>query len=200
MNFLKSLDKPFYWLSEADNGIYDAMNKGVTKAKGQWLYFLGCDDELYSKGTLMNVFLNLDKSIDVILGMIKYDFNKKDSLVIKRHNGIFKSNWSNFMWIKNTVHHQSIFYNKEIFKNLSYSLNYEILSDYYLNLELLKKGVDTKSLNSIIAICGTNGISKNYEWTLYQEEVDFKTKLSSIVYKPIFFIITGMKYIYKKYF
>lgn len=200
VNFLKTLEKPFYWLSDSDNGIYDAMNKGILKAKGEWIYFLGCDDKLYAKDTLMKVSLNLDNSIDIFLGQIKYDFNTNDSVAIKRNDGIFKSSWSNYMWIKNTVHHQSVFYNKEIFKNISYSLKYKILSDYYLNLKLQLKGVSVKSMNLIVALCGTKGVSKNYGLNLYKEEVDLKTKLSTIVFKPIFIIISTVKYIFKKCF
>lgn len=200
MSFLKTLDKPYYWLSENDIGIYDAMNKGILKAKGEWIYFLGCDDELYAEDTLKKVSLNLDNNIDIFLGQIKYDFNGSDSVVIKRNDGIFKSSLSNFIWIKNTVHHQSVFYNKEIFKNLSYPLEYKILSDYYLNLKLQIKGVSVKSMNSIVALCGTKGVSKNYLWNLYQEEVELKTKLSSVIFKPFFIIISIVKYIFKKSF
>lgn len=42
--------------SEPDNGIYDAMNKGINKANGEWLYFLGSDDCLFSKDVLSNIF------------------------------------------------------------------------------------------------------------------------------------------------
>lgn len=200
VSFLKTLDKPYYWISENDIGIYDAMNKGILKAKGEWIYFLGCDDELYAEDTLKKVYLNLDNNIDIFLGQIKYDFNASDSVVLKRNDGIFTSSWSNFIWIKNTVHHQSVFYNKEIFKNLSYPLEYKILSDYYLNLKLKIKGVSVKSTNSIVALCGTKGVSKNYLWKLYEEEVALKTKLSSVIFKPFFFIISIVKYILKKSF
>ena len=33
-----------YWISETDQGIFDAMNKGIQKSTGDWLYFIGCDD------------------------------------------------------------------------------------------------------------------------------------------------------------
>src|ERR1700722_16529958 len=42
-------------ISELDNGIYDAMNKGIDRAKGDWLYFLGSDDRLYNDTVLEDV-------------------------------------------------------------------------------------------------------------------------------------------------
>ena len=43
-----------YMISEKDNGIYDAMNKGIEVSKGKWLLFLGCDDIIYNENTLKN--------------------------------------------------------------------------------------------------------------------------------------------------
>ena len=48
-NFVK-LDSRFRYISESDNGIYDAFNKGWQKAKGKWIYYLGSDDWLEEDG------------------------------------------------------------------------------------------------------------------------------------------------------
>lgn len=49
-------DKISYWVSEKDSGIYNAQNKGIKQAKGEYLYFLNSGDALYEKDTLEKVF------------------------------------------------------------------------------------------------------------------------------------------------
>ena len=51
-SYLDTLESPFFYLSEKDQGIYDAMNKGISMAKGEWLYFLGAGDLLDNENIL----------------------------------------------------------------------------------------------------------------------------------------------------
>ena len=54
--------------SEPDKGIYDAMNKGIDKSRGEWLYFLGSDDYLFNSHSLEDVFKNDIEKYDVVYG------------------------------------------------------------------------------------------------------------------------------------
>lgn len=201
IEFLKNLEKPFNWISKSDKGIYDAMNHGIKKSNGKWLYFLGSDDKFFEETTLESIFKNkYDTSVKIIIGSIKYNTNHKDSFLLKKNEGVFKSSWSNKIWIKNTIHHQSIFYRKEIFENRLYDLNYSLLADYDLNLHLYKIKTKVCLLNRIIAITGTQGVSKQNNWNIYKEEIKIKENLYSSYFKPVFVIIAISKYALKKLF
>lgn len=194
---METLQKPFNWISEKDKGIYDAMNKGLLRAKGEWLYFIGADDTLFSDVTLNDIFKNQVKDdVDIIMGMIKYNFKENDSHFLKKNNGIFISSLSNMLWIKNTIHHQSVFYKRKSFSK--YSLKYHILSDYHLNLKFLQNKMKEKRIENVIATCGTEGISKKYSWNMYLEEIALKIDITSIALGPLFFVIVVIKYFAKK--
>tara|TARA_R110001583_G_scaffold145096_1_gene297077 strand:+ start:15039 stop:15575 length:537 start_codon:yes stop_codon:yes gene_type:complete len=175
------------------------MNKGIGLAKGKWLYFLGSDDKIYKEVTLKEIFeQKIEGQTKLLLGKIKYNFKETDSFFLKKNKGIVISSWSQKIWFKNTLHHQAIFYHRDLFINLKYLLRYNILADYALNLTLYKKGVEVQLLNKIIAVCDTNGLSKNYTWQLYKEEIHLKTTLSTILLKPFFYVLVLIKFIVKK--
>jgi len=174
------------------------MNKGISLSRGKWLYFLGSDDSLKDDTTLENIAIELQSNFDVVSGKIQYLFTNSDSRQIKKRNGIFSSKWSKKLWIKNTVHHQATFYKRELFDENQYNTNYKVLADYEINLRLFKNKKRVKTIPNIIAFCNSKGISKNYNWSLYKEEIKFKTKLSSKLLWPLFFKIALLKFLFKK--
>ena len=199
LEYLQTLEKPFYWISEPDKGVYDAMNKGISLAKGEWLCFLGADDQLFNKTTLATIFSRpITDQPKILIGKIKYDWKEKDSVFIKRKDGLVTSSWSKKLWIKNVLHHQSLFYRKELFATRKYSLKYKILADYAFNLHLYKKRIKIRIVDETIAVCGTEGLSKKYNWNLYKEEIELKTGESSLLLKPLFFFIAFVKYLLKR--
>ena len=199
IEYLQSLSAPFYWSSHTDKGIYDAMNKGIEKSNGQWLYFLGSDDLFYEKSTLKNIFnQKVSEDISLLIGNVKYDYTLDDSMLIKKNQGLFESSWSIKLWFKNSLHHQGVFYRRRLFNTRKYNIDYKILADYDFNLELFKRREKVLLVDQIIALSKTEGISKNYNWALYKEEIDLKTKQSSFVLKPLFYTIGFSKYLLKK--
>lgn len=197
-NYLKELKEPFFYQTKNDKGIYDAMNNGVDLAKGEWFYFLGAGDILYNNNVLNEVFTNgIDTNISLISGRIIYE-GSNQPFVFSKTKKVKNVHWSERMWLTNGLHHQGTFYKKELFKNDGYNLNYKILSDYHFNLKLWKNGVQCHILDGIISKCNSDGVSKIGNWQLYQEEINLKTDLSSVVLRPIFYIIALTKFLSRK--
>lgn len=143
----------YKWISESDKGIYDAMNKGIKLASGEWLNFMNAGDRFYSSKVLENIFNNRIEINDKILVYgFKYQKNKAvNTLPISAlRNGLIMAN------------HQSMFFNKRILgKELIYDLKYHIYGDYELvNRLYLKFGQQKfKYLDLAIAIYEGGGIS-----------------------------------------
>lgn len=196
--FLETLKPPFFWTIEKDEGVYDAINKGIDKAKGSWLYFMGSDDQFFNSNVLASVFENpIDENVELIIGSIKYDIEGKAARHLNKDIDIRKSNWSSKLWLTNSVHHQGVFYKHTLFEQRRYSLKYKILSDYDINLKLFREGKTVKIIDHVIAFCGAEGLSKNYNWSMYKEEVQLKTAQSSIILKPVFYMLSALKYLIK---
>jgi putative colanic acid biosynthesis glycosyltransferase len=185
--YLSKLEAPFFYQSKTDKGIYDAMNKGISLSKGEWFYFLGAGDLLEDENILNVVSKKLNINLDILYGNIRYDTTK------------FKSKFSGLLWIKNTLHHQSVFYNKKLFTQINYEISYKVLADYDFNLTLYCKNINAEKIDAIIANCDKEGISKDYNWSLYREEIKLKSTCTNSVFYPLFFLLVAFKFFLRRY-
>ena len=197
--YLKSLKAPFFYLSEPDQGVYEAMNKGIARSKGEWLYFLGSDDQLFDNEVLESIFNKpIVSKAKIIIGKVQYDLKNNKAVYTHNKEGLVNSRWSKLIWFKNVLHHQAAFYHCSLFKQLRYSLDYKFLADHALNLHLFKQKTPVHFNDKLIALCGAEGKTKNFTWAMYREEVDLKVKASSILFKPLFMLLAIAKYLFKK--
>ena len=196
--YLKTLSAPFFWISEKDSGIYDAMNKGIEKSKGDWLYFLGSGDELANASVLQKISTQLGETESSLLsGKILYQ-GDTNPFIYSNSKRIKKPSWNAFMWIRNGLHHQGTFYKKQLFENRNYSLDYHIFADYFFNLYLYKKKIKCFLSDELIAKCTSDGVSKSGNWNIYKEEILLKTALTSILLKPFFYLMVVVKFCIRK--
>lgn len=111
-----------------DQGVYDAMNRGVDLATGSWLLFLGADDTLYEADTLARVaaFIGEHEPSDLVYGDVVM---RSTSF---RYGGAFDLDRLLF---KRNICHQSIFYRRELFASIGpYNLRYRVLADWDFNI------------------------------------------------------------------
>lgn len=120
----KYADKIAYWKSEPDNGIYDAMNKGIAAATGDWIYFLGAGDIMLN--AIANVATYLTDKNTVYYG----DVYRMD--LLRLYDGKFSS----FRLAVNNICHQAIFYPAAALKKYQFDTKYKIQADHHLNMVL----------------------------------------------------------------
>lgn len=141
-------------LSEPDAGIYDAMNKGIALAKGDWIYFLGCDDIFSTKSTLSNIFsLSKYDEYDVVYG----------SVLFLHANKIYDGEFDHEKMCNRSICHQSIFYRRALFQKYGdFSTEYKTASDYIFNLKLFCLDIRKwHFVNETVAIYNETGTSKS---------------------------------------
>ena len=128
--------------SGKDAGVYDAMNKGIRSAKGEWLYFLGADDRLHDPQVLEKTsrFFHHQPDRHLVYGDV---IMRSDS---RRYDGRFDLNK---LLLQRNICHQAIFYRRTVFNQVGhYNLRYRIWADWDLNIrcfqhpELLHKHLD----------------------------------------------------------
>ena len=136
--------------SEPDKGIYDAMNKGIGKARGEWLYFLGSDDWLLNDNVLHDVFAQDTDSYDVVYGEVEAPH------LASNHSG----EWT-LQTIDRNRCHQAILYRRQVIRRLGgYNTKYKIWADYDLNLKwFFDRKVKKKHIPTVIAHYAEGGYS-----------------------------------------
>lgn len=133
-----------YWISEPDAGIYDAMNKAINLARGQFIYHLNIGDRLLRIPGLLDE--PVPEDVICIAGVVQTSAN---SLHIPSAGVALR--------FHNTLHHQGCFYRKTL--DLRYDLRYKVFSDFDLNQRLLCSGRRIVLCSDVVAVHDAGGIS-----------------------------------------
>jgi len=165
-----------YWISERDGGVYDAINKGIQRATGDWIYILGSDDALASTDVFETVASHLIQPASLVFGSAR-NVNIKQSLVPEVHISSMRA----LIYLKNTLHQQSVFYRRSLFEKHFFDTTLKVLADYDFHLHLFLQGERGKHLDLVIAECEASGLSKQFKWSLYREEFRLKRTRMGLV-------------------
>lgn len=199
LEIIKSFDKKFKkkkisfkWISEKDKGIYDAFNKGVLKATGKWISFIGSDD-FYLLDALENYskeIFKIKQEVDLVYSNVKVEDKK-----------IISNIWTWKVFRKKmNIAHVGAFHNANYFKKHGFfDVNYKIAGDYEL---LLRAGNKLKQhwFNKVTAVMADGGISNNDIIKVYKEttQVKIDRETQSKIASKIDFYIWVIKYNVKK--
>lgn len=141
-----------YWCCEPDSGVYNAMNKGISRAQGEYLSFMNSGDCYYEKNTLENIFKQ-EVSGDILYGDVIYQFGNKDVLQCAPRS------LSLYHLYKSTIYHQSSFIKKELFLDSGYDEKLKIVSDWKKWIEWVLQNKKYQYLPMTVAKVDTTGIS-----------------------------------------
>jgi glycosyltransferase involved in cell wall biosynthesis len=155
VNQFQQIDKRIHCLSENDKGIYDAMNKGILKSKGEWLFFLGSDDSFYNKNVLSDVqkIIVENPESKFIYGDVYMSTGKVQTY----------SNYNYERLLAMNICHQSIFYHRSLFADKIYDVNYKICADWDFNLKIFNSNNRPLYINKIVSNYNLNGASAEWD-------------------------------------
>ncbi len=159
IEYLESQSKNInYWISEPDNGVYHAMNKGIKKANGEYLIFLNSGDHFYDNKVLEKNHKYL-KDVDIIYSNLQVV--EKDKVFIKEYPETLSFSY----FVKDTLPHPATFIKKEAFEKTNfYNEDFKIVSDWKFFIDgICKYNLTYKKIDTIFSTFYLGGMSSNPE-------------------------------------
>jgi len=149
-------------ISEPDKGVYDAMNKGIGLARGEWILFLGSDDELLDPGVLSSFAADpVVASFDMVYG----------NVISSSYKGVYDGVFDLKKLLKRNIPHQAIFYRTRLFGRIGlYTIRYKGYADWELNIRCFKDShIRIHYVDRVIARFGADGISSRHDVPFLRE-------------------------------
>ncbi|MEO6719099.1 MAG: glycosyltransferase family 2 protein [Ferruginibacter sp.] len=168
-------DRLAYWVSEKDNGVYDAMNKGISIAKGNYTMFLNSGDFLLDENVLLK-FSNqpVERKAAIYYGNMKIE---AENNTMKAHT--YPPLLTLDFWEHYTINHQASFIKTLLFKELGlYDTGYTLAADYAFFLKCFVYGKQFEHIDHELVYYKSDGLS-SVNSAVYQQQM--KQAWNSIV-------------------
>jgi glycosyltransferase involved in cell wall biosynthesis len=151
-----------YWVSEGDAGIYDAMNKGVRVATGEWVIFMNAGDRFHDESVVADIFAEPHDDADLVYG---------HSLLWYSREGVGRfrpAEPPSVLPLRMNCSHQSLFTKRTVL--LSAPLSVDLMAaDYEFLARMHTEGSRFKVVDRIVSVCVSGGISDmNRAQSLFQ--------------------------------
>lgn len=166
--------------SEADTGIYNALNKGLQKARGEWVYILGADDYINDASVIEDVLRHVNKQIDIIASPVWTDeFYPNPAPVYHR-----------LLFCGMVYPHQGIIMRKEVMQRFGgFDERYRIAADCNMLLEMILAGSRVQFIPKAYTHYASSGFSSGNSSLpseykrLLQERLDISKEESEVLYR-----------------
>jgi len=177
-----------YWVSEPDNGIYHAMNKGISHVHGEYVNFMNSGDIFYNDTTLEE-FFNNQLTGDLVYG------EWLESIGTDLIPQFTPKEVSLDYFFKGNICHQSAFIKSNIIKKYGFDEKYKIVADWQIWVKMLIDGYSMQYVNQTICIFdGNEGISSIKDDKLMKE----KDRMLEDTIPPCYIAILNENYRMKK--
>lgn len=137
-----------HWVSEPDDGIYDAMNKGVAAATGDYVIFMNAGDCFFSSGVLQQVAQRLDDGMPSVFFGKVYARGSSQPYQYNQH-----------LWQGMICSHQATFARRELLQRFPFSTAFKIASDYHFFVQCDRNGHSPQFTDIDVATIDTGGRS-----------------------------------------
>lgn len=145
---------PFRMISEKDTGIYNAMNKAIDMANGQWIIYLNSDDYFYNSESVANVIKKADENIAVLYGDVMVATS--DDMFLQKPRDLSRLKSGTEM----PFCHQSTFVRKNILQHYRFDENYRIIADIDVFLRMYEDCLNFLYVPECIAVFSNDGLSQ----------------------------------------
>lgn len=170
LDIIKRLEPQFdgrlSWKSEPDKGLYDAMNKGLARAKGDFVWFMNAGDEIYAPDTLAHVTAMATDDADVVYGKACI-VNAAGEKVSEHHKTTPPDLCRKHLLNGLVVSHQAIIVRRNIAE--PYDLRYRITADYDWVIKAVSASRKNCYMDEYVCKFLTEGVSKSKRKQAWRE-------------------------------
>ena len=164
-------------VSEPDKGIYDAMNKGLALATGDYVLYMNSGDEIYDEQTVEDVFASAPGA-DIYYGETEMYNDNWESLGRRRHEAPDQFDWKSFKYGM-SISHQAIYIKRSIVS--PYDLQYKYSSDIDWIIKAAKKASNIVNVHRYVAKYLVGGMSKKKHSESLKERFEIFTKYYGLI-------------------
>lgn len=196
----KYADRLAYWVSESDRGVYDAMNKGLIVATGDYTIFINSGDYIYNNDVLMRFSNEKLGNADLIYGPVYvkrkngYSLWKADALFLKTKNK------RKLVFGAQGICHQGLFTKTVMLKKYMFDLSYSICADTDLTYRVYLNGNRiVKKLDFVVSVYNSSidGISHNKYTEIIRQYKRIYSFHNDFLFNFLLFFYCSMKCIRK---